>query len=55
MISLQVQYKAKFDKEKGLRPKYDMKESVIYKTQKDAHKLASEVRVPLSQVGVVLF
>uniref|UniRef100_A0A8C7D9M4 Nebulin n=1 Tax=Oncorhynchus kisutch TaxID=8019 RepID=A0A8C7D9M4_ONCKI len=39
-----VQYKAKFDKEKGLRPKYDMKESVVYKTQKDAHKLASEVK-----------
>uniref|UniRef100_A0A674C0T8 Nebulin n=1 Tax=Salmo trutta TaxID=8032 RepID=A0A674C0T8_SALTR len=43
-IRKMVQYKAKFDKEKGLRPKYDMKESVIYKTQKDAHKLASEVK-----------
>uniref|UniRef100_A0A674C4Q1 Nebulin n=1 Tax=Salmo trutta TaxID=8032 RepID=A0A674C4Q1_SALTR len=43
-LTSQVQYKAKFDKEKGLRPKYDMKESVIYKTQKDAHKLASEVK-----------
>ncbi|CAB1347036.1 unnamed protein product [Coregonus sp. 'balchen'] len=41
---LSVQYKAKYDKEKGLRPKYDMKESVVYKTQKDAHTLASEVK-----------
>lgn len=40
----QVKYKEKFDKElKGKRPKYDMKESKIYKTLKDANTLASEV------------
>ncbi|XP_070980063.1 nebulin-like isoform X6 [Oncorhynchus clarkii lewisi] len=43
-LTSNVQYKAKHDKEKGLRPKYDMKESVVYKTQKDAHQLASEVK-----------
>ncbi|XP_041724922.1 nebulin isoform X10 [Coregonus clupeaformis] len=43
-LTSNVQYKAKYDKEKGLRPKYDMKESVVYKTQKDAHTLASEVK-----------
>ncbi|XP_052378702.1 nebulin-like isoform X4 [Oncorhynchus keta] len=43
-LTSNVQYKAKYDKEKGLRPKYDMKESVVYKTQKDAHQLASEVK-----------
>lgn len=30
---------------KGKRPKYDLKESKIYKTMKDANVLASEVRV----------
>uniref|UniRef100_A0A3P9MGR8 Nebulin n=1 Tax=Oryzias latipes TaxID=8090 RepID=A0A3P9MGR8_ORYLA len=40
---LQVKYKEKFDKEmKGKRPQYDMKESKIYKTLKDANELASE-------------
>ncbi|XP_062390348.1 nebulin isoform X6 [Sardina pilchardus] len=40
-----VKYKEKFDKEmKGQRPQYDMKESKIYKTLKDANTLASEVK-----------
>ncbi|KAL0963985.1 hypothetical protein UPYG_G00316080 [Umbra pygmaea] len=43
-LTSNVKYKEKFDKEKGLRPKYNMKESVIYKTQKEANTLASEVK-----------
>ncbi len=40
----QVKYKEKFDKEvRGKRPQYDLKESKIYKTLKDANNLASEV------------
>lgn len=39
-----MKYKEKFDKEmKGKRPQYDLKESKIYKTLKDASALASEV------------
>lgn len=41
-----VKYKEKFDKEmKGQRPQYDLKESKIYKTLKDANTLASEVNL----------
>ncbi|XP_075336119.1 nebulin isoform X5 [Odontesthes bonariensis] len=44
-LTSQVKYKEKFDKEmKGKRPQYDMKESKIYKTLKDANDLASEVK-----------
>ncbi|KAM3607132.1 uncharacterized protein V6R79_002158 [Siganus canaliculatus] len=44
-LTSQVKYKEKFDKEvKGKRPQYDLKESKIYKTLKDAHTLASEVK-----------
>ncbi|XP_072253585.1 nebulin isoform X1 [Leuresthes tenuis] len=44
-LTSQVKYKEKFDKEmKGKRPQYDMKESKIYKTLKDANELASEVK-----------
>ncbi|XP_040003665.1 nebulin [Xiphias gladius] len=44
-LTSQVKYKEKFDKEmKGKRPKYDPKESKIYKTLKDANVLASEVK-----------
>ncbi|XP_035801092.2 nebulin isoform X6 [Amphiprion ocellaris] len=40
-----VKYKEKFDKEvKGKKPQYDLKESKIYKTLKDANALASEVK-----------
>lgn len=40
----QVKYKEKFDKEmKGKKPQYDLKESKIYKTLKEANVLASEV------------
>lgn len=43
--SKKVKYKEKFDKEvKGKKPQYDLKESKIYKTLKDANTLASEVR-----------
>ncbi|XP_051261069.1 nebulin isoform X10 [Dicentrarchus labrax] len=44
-VTSDVKYKEKFDKEmKGKRPQYDMKESKIYKTLKDASVLASEVK-----------
>ncbi|XP_029936222.1 nebulin [Myripristis murdjan] len=44
-LTSNVKYKEKFDKEmKGKRPKYDLKESKIYKTLKDANTLASEVK-----------
>nr|XP_015213919.1 PREDICTED: nebulin isoform X4 [Lepisosteus oculatus] len=40
-----VKYKEKFDKElKGKRPQFDLKESKIYQTLKDANNLASEVK-----------
>lgn len=39
-----MKYKEKFDKEmKGKRPQYDLKNSKIYQTLKDANTLASEV------------
>lgn len=42
-----MKYKEKFDKEvKGKRPQFDLKESKIYKTLKEANDLASEVRAP---------
>ncbi|XP_028847822.1 nebulin isoform X4 [Denticeps clupeoides] len=41
----QVKYKEKFDKEmKGKKSQYDLKESKIYQTIKDANVLASEVK-----------
>lgn len=44
LLPQKVKYKEKFDKEmKGKRPQYDLKESKIYKTLKDANDLASEV------------
>nr|XP_046261005.1 nebulin isoform X31 [Scatophagus argus] len=44
-LTSDVKYKEKFDKEvKGKRPQYDLKESKIYKTLKDANVLASEVK-----------
>uniref|UniRef100_A0A673ABQ4 Nebulin n=1 Tax=Sphaeramia orbicularis TaxID=375764 RepID=A0A673ABQ4_9TELE len=44
-LTSQVKYKEKFDKEvKGKKPQYDLKESKIYKTLKDANDLASEVK-----------
>lgn len=42
--SQQLKYKEKFDKEmKGKKPQYDLKDSKIYQTLKDANVLASEV------------
>ncbi|XP_029689943.1 nebulin isoform X7 [Takifugu rubripes] len=44
-LTSDLKYKEKFDKElKGKRPQYDLKESKIYKTLKDANTLASEVK-----------
>ncbi|KAM9804543.1 nebulin [Neosynchiropus ocellatus] len=44
-LTSQVKYKEKFDKEvKGKKPQYDLKESKIYQTLKDANTLASEVK-----------
>ncbi|XP_050825093.1 nebulin isoform X48 [Gopherus flavomarginatus] len=43
-LTSQLKYKANFDKEKGKRPKYDLKEAKIYKTLKDANNIASEVK-----------
>ncbi|XP_070771377.1 nebulin [Enoplosus armatus] len=44
-VTSDLKYKEKFDKEmKGKKPQYDLKESKIYKTLKDASALASEVK-----------
>ncbi|CAK6968548.1 LOW QUALITY PROTEIN: nebulin [Scomber scombrus] len=43
-LTSQVKYKQKFEEMKGKRPIYDMKDSKIYKTLKDANDLASEVK-----------
>ncbi|KAK0145104.1 Nebulin [Merluccius polli] len=44
-LTSNVKYKEKFDKEmKGKRPQYDMKDSKMYQTLKDASNLASEVK-----------
>ncbi|XP_071775705.1 nebulin [Centroberyx gerrardi] len=44
-LTSNVKYKEKFDKEmKGKKPQYDLKESKIYQTLKDANILASEVK-----------
>uniref|UniRef100_A0A3B4UFU4 Nebulin n=1 Tax=Seriola dumerili TaxID=41447 RepID=A0A3B4UFU4_SERDU len=44
-VTSDLKYKEKFDKEvKGKRPQYDLKDSKIYKTLKEANVLASEVK-----------
>uniref|UniRef100_A0A8C1JAW6 Nebulin n=1 Tax=Cyprinus carpio TaxID=7962 RepID=A0A8C1JAW6_CYPCA len=44
-VTSDLKYKEKFDKEmKGKRPQYDLKNSKIYQTMKDANDLASEVK-----------
>ncbi|XP_064419871.1 nebulin isoform X6 [Latimeria chalumnae] len=44
-LTSQLKYKEHFDKKiKGMRPQYDLKESKIYKTLKDANAIASEVK-----------
>ncbi|MEE6489229.1 hypothetical protein FKM82_015521 [Ascaphus truei] len=43
-LTSQVKYKENFSKDKSKRPQYDMKESKIYQTLKDATNLASEVK-----------
>ncbi|KAM9235480.1 nebulin [Leptosomus discolor] len=44
MLSSHVKYKENFAKDMGKKPKYDLKEAKIYKTMKDAHNMASEVK-----------
>ncbi|XP_065818621.1 nebulin isoform X8 [Labrus bergylta] len=44
-VTSDLKYKEKFDKEmKGKKPQYDLKDSKIYQTLKDASVLASEVK-----------
>ncbi|XP_013372944.1 PREDICTED: nebulin [Chinchilla lanigera] len=43
-LSSQIKYRENFDKEKGKTPKYNPKDSQLYKTMKDASNLASEVK-----------
>ncbi|XP_019377964.1 PREDICTED: nebulin isoform X6 [Gavialis gangeticus] len=44
ILSSHVKYKENFDKDKKKKPRYDLKEAKIYKTMKDAHNMASEVK-----------
>ncbi|XP_053071050.1 nebulin isoform X25 [Acinonyx jubatus] len=43
-LSSQVKYRENFNKEKGKTPKYNPKDSQLYKVMKDANNLASEVK-----------
>ncbi|XP_008069268.1 nebulin [Carlito syrichta] len=43
-LSSQVKYRENFDKDKGKTPKYNPKDSQLYKVMKDANNLASEVK-----------
>ncbi|XP_004415388.1 PREDICTED: nebulin [Odobenus rosmarus divergens] len=43
-LSSQVKYRENFDKEKGRTPKFNPKDSQLYKVMKDANNLASEVK-----------
>ncbi|XP_061082445.1 nebulin-like [Conger conger] len=44
-LTSELKYKEKFDKEmKGMRPKYDLKNSMVYETMKGANDLASVVK-----------
>nr|XP_031534401.1 nebulin isoform X12 [Vicugna pacos] len=43
-LSSQITYRENFNKEKGKTPKYNPKDSQLYKTMKDANNLASEVK-----------
>ncbi|XP_051998003.1 nebulin isoform X17 [Xyrauchen texanus] len=43
-LTSQVKYKEKFEEMKGKKPQYDLKNSKIYQTLKDANELASEVK-----------
>ncbi|XP_008564594.1 PREDICTED: nebulin [Galeopterus variegatus] len=43
-LSSQVKYRENFDKDKGKTPKFNPKDSQLYKTMKDANNLASEVK-----------
>ncbi|XP_066882101.1 nebulin isoform X11 [Kogia breviceps] len=43
-LSSQIKYRENFNKEKGKTPKYNPKDSQLFKTMKDANNLASEVK-----------
>ncbi|KAI5220274.1 Nebulin [Manis pentadactyla] len=43
-LSSQVKYRENFDKEKGKTPKYNPRDSQLYKVMQDANNLASEVK-----------
>ncbi|XP_065787599.1 nebulin isoform X2 [Muntiacus reevesi] len=43
-LSSQVKYRENFNKEKGKTPKYNPKDSQLYKVMQDANNLASEVK-----------
>ncbi|XP_004743909.2 nebulin isoform X18 [Mustela putorius furo] len=43
-LSSQVKYRENFNKEKGKTPKFNPKDSQLYKVMKDANNLASEVK-----------
>ncbi|XP_059961939.1 nebulin [Mesoplodon densirostris] len=43
-LSSQVKYRENFNKEKGKTPKYNPKDSQLFKTMKDANNLTSEVK-----------
>ncbi|XP_053114280.1 nebulin isoform X5 [Hemicordylus capensis] len=44
VLSSHLKYKERFEKEKKKKPQYDLKDAKIYKTLKDAHHIASEVK-----------
>uniref|UniRef100_G3T4G5 Nebulin n=1 Tax=Loxodonta africana TaxID=9785 RepID=G3T4G5_LOXAF len=43
-LSSQIKYRENFDKEKGKTPKYNPRDSQLYKVMKDANNLTSEVK-----------
>eukprot|EP00070_Physeter_catodon_P026748 XP_028333642.1 nebulin isoform X7 [Physeter catodon] len=43
-LSSQIKYRENFNKEKGKTPKYNPKDSQLFKTMKDANNLTSEVK-----------
>ncbi|XP_075036963.1 nebulin isoform X6 [Mixophyes fleayi] len=43
-LTSQVKYKESFSKDKGKKPRYDLKEAQIYQTMKDANTFASEIK-----------
>uniref|UniRef100_A0A452EKW5 Nebulin n=1 Tax=Capra hircus TaxID=9925 RepID=A0A452EKW5_CAPHI len=54
-LSSQVKYRENFNKEKGKTPKYNPKDSQLYKVMKDANTLASEVCALCNSVALITF